>query len=316
MLRLLRVAVGACALTLPTLALARPPLVYHHVTSVPAPAGGSLQLRLGSQDAVVTVRPVHSVSVTVDIWARAGSDRAKAELVRRLAPTATIAKGQVLVSAPTTRGWHMDFGWGASPEVRVSIVMPADMKLDYRMGSGDLNYDNPAAANDIDGENGSGDTRIAGSSGRLNVDNGSGDVFVTLHGAADSATITAGSGDVHFSGSARSLVLRSGSGDVEAEASARSAMLRTGSGDISARWHDLAPGAVIQASSGSGDLLLRFPAETVLAGRLSTGSGDIESAFAATRSGSRHVLTLPGGANAVTLDASTGSGDLILRKGG
>lgn len=315
MYRLIRSLVLAGVAALPVAALAGPPQIYHHVSQVPAQAGGTLRLELGSQDVKIAVQSVKTVTVTVDIWARAGSDRRKADIVKRLAPEVSTQGGDVIVrSPPDERGWH--FGWGESPRTLVTVVIPTDMNVKYRLGSGDFGFDNPDARTAIEGEGGSGDAVVKSSSSEIALQAGSGDLTVSRGASGGEVKLEAGSGDINFSGSVDSLSLRSGSGDIDAEASAGNAMLRSGSGDLSVQWHDLAAGTVIDASTGSGDVTMTFPASTVLGGRLSTGSGDVESEFPATLSGSRHVFTLAGGANAVTLDASTGSGDLILHKRG
>lgn len=307
-------ALAALALmAVPALALARPPLIYHHVSSVAAPSGGTLQLRLGSQDAKVSVQPGTRVTVTVDIWANASSDKAKADLIKRLAPATSTQGNGVLVQAPENEGWSWHFGWG-SPDVLVTVVMPPGMNLNYRLGSGDFLFDGADAPTAIQGKSGSGDAMIKSSSKAVAVSAGSGDISVALNGAADEASLEAGSGDVNFSGSAKSLSLRTGSGDVSGHASTQSASLRSGSGDIQVHWKALAAGAAIRATAGSGDILFYFPADAVLGGMLSTGSGDVVSPFPATLSGDRHVFHLAGGDGAATLDVSTGSGDVILRK--
>lgn len=308
-----RVLALPAMLFLPAMALARPPLLYHQVTRVTVHPGGTLRLELESQDAKISVRPGTRLTVATDIWAHASSGRAKADLIKLLVPATSIVGNDVLVKAPENRGWAWHFGWG-SPEVLVSVVMPPDMTVDYNVGSGDFLFDTADAPTAIRGKSGSGDVVIESSSKTVVVSAGSGDVSVALNGSADEARLETGSGDLKFSGSATLLILRTGSGDVSARASAQSALLRSGSGDIRARWSDLAAGAVIKATAGSGDVLFYFPAGTSLGGVLSTGSGEVVSPFPAMLGGDRHVFHLAGGTGSVRLDVDTGSGDLILRK--
>lgn len=308
---------AALALALgPALACARPPLIYHHIATFAAHPGGSLNLRLGSQDVKIVVRSARQVSVTAAIWADVDSSHAKSALIARLAPTTSVQGTNLLVRSPNDR----DRGWHDSTSVRtlVSVVMPPDMNVDYKLGSGDLNFDGPSAVSEIRGDSGSGDTRIRSSSKTIAVDNGSGDLAVDLLAPAVEARLATGSGDVSFQGSAQSLALRSGSGDVRAHASAHAAVVRTGSGDMLIHWGKLVAGASIQATAGSGDVHFDFPATAVLGGVLSSGSGAVESAFPVILTGhlhsDHHFYHLAGGAGAVTVDIYTGSGDLILRK--
>ncbi|MGA7964736.1 MAG: DUF4097 family beta strand repeat-containing protein [Gammaproteobacteria bacterium] len=308
---------GAFALLLafPVLALARPPLIYHKVAEAAAHPGGTVKLVLSSHDVVVNVKAGDKVRVTTDIWASADSKDEKSRIIDRYAPTVESSGDNVRVQSPSHHGWH--FSWGRSPQARVTVVMPADMKLDYRLGSGDFHFDNPSAKMDIKGESGSGDVYFKGDPGRLHLSAGSGDMRVAT--GADSGPVSAhtGSGDIDFSGGATSLSLGAGSGDVTInDAMAKSAELGSGSGDVVAHWNKLASGASIKSSSGSGDVIMYFPSSTVIGGKISTGSGDVNTDFPAMIHGSHHSYTLAGGAGAITVDLDTGSGDISLHKGG
>jgi len=313
---MLRTAVFLALAAAPALALARPPLIYHRVANLVAHPGGSVRLVLSSHDVVVRVKPGTSVTVTTKIWADAGSDSAKKAIVHRLAPHVSAKGKDVLVKSPEHRGWSLHFGWGSSPQALVTVQMPPSMAVHYRLGSGDFHFDNPDAPNAIDGISGSGDVRIDSTSSRVSVKSGSGDLVVNLNGAAGPVHLGTGSGDIDFTGSARSLKLGAGSGDIQVhQASTRSASITTGSGDIVAHWRNVDAGGALHASAGSGDLVMYLPADTVVGGRISTGSGDVNSDFPVTVHGSHHSYTLAGGSGAVTVDMNTGSGDVTLHKG-
>lgn len=315
--RFSRLLVPAMLLILPALALARPPLIYHHVAALPAHAGGTVRLTLSSHDLVIDIKAGNSVSVTTDIWAAAGSEAAKSRIVKRYAPTVSADGGDIVVRSPRHNGWGWHFGWGESPQARVTVVMPPGMDVAYRLGSGDFHFDNAGAATSIMGESGSGDAFVVSASKQLALKAGSGDIQVRLDNAAASVGLGTGSGDIGFSGTTDSLSLKAGSGDITVgNAAAKSASITTGSGDVVVHWQKLATGASIEGGTGSGDLLMHFPADTVIGGRISTGSGDVNTDFPATIHGSHHSYNLAGGAGEIHVSLSTGSGDITLRKGG
>ena len=301
----------------PAAALARPPLIYHHVEKITAHASGTVRLRLSSQDAVISVKPGKQVSVTTDIWSSTSSKSNKEELIKRYTPAVWADGNDVKVGPPDHHDWGWHIGWESSHEVRVTVVMPNDMKLDYRLGSGDFKFDNPSATVAVKGESGSGDVYFKGNPEKLYLRAGSGDMQVAKGSQPGPVNVHTGSGDIIYSGSATSLSLGAGSGDITVgHAQAKSAELGSGSGDVVVHWDKLASGAAIKASSGSGDIDMYFPASTVIGGKISTGSGDVNTDFPALIHGSHHSYTLSGGPGAITVDLDTGSGDISLRKGG
>lgn len=304
-------------LTFPAVALARPPLIYHHVEKIAAHAGGTVELRLSSHDAVVTVKPGKQVQVTTDIWSATRSKNSREELIKRYTPAVWADGDDVKVGPPDHHDWGWHFGWESSHEVRVTVVMPDDMKLDYRLGSGDFRFDNPTATMAVKGESGSGDVHFKGNPEKLHITTGSGDMRVAKGDHAGPVYVHTGSGDIIYSGNATNLSLGTGSGDITAgHAVAQSARVGSGSGDIVLHWGKLAAGATIKVNSGSGDLDMSFPASIVMAGKISTGSGEVNSDFPALIHGSHHSYTLSGGPGAITVHADTGSGDITLHKGG
>ena len=316
MIRSTRSFILLLLLAFPAIAVARPPLIYHHVEQIAAHSGGTVSLRLSSHDAVVSVKPGKHVSVTTDIWSSTGSKSNKEELIKRYTPAVWADGDDVEVGPPDHHDWGWHFGWESSHEVRVTVVMPGDMKLDYRLGSGDFRFDNPAATLAVKGESGSGDVFFKGNSRELRLSAGSGDMQVAMGSHAGPVYVHTGSGDIIYSGDATSLSLGAGSGDITVgHAVAQTAKVGSGSGDIVVHWGKLAAGATIKVSSGSGDLDLFFPAATVIAGKISTGSGDVNTDFPALIHGSHHSYTLSGGPSAITVDADTGSGDISLHKG-
>lgn len=317
MFRSVRMAFCASLLALPAIALARPPLIYHHVEHIAAHAGGTVSLRLSSHDAVISVKPGKRVSVTTDIWASTSSKSNQEELIKRYTPAVWADGNDVKVGPPDHHDWGWHFGWESSHEVRVTVVMPNDMKLDYRLGSGDFRFDNPSATMAVKGESGSGDVYFRGNPKSLDLHTGSGDMQVAKGDQQGPVKVHTGSGDLIYSGVATNLSLGTGSGDITVgHAVAQKAELGSGSGDVVVHWEKLAAGAAIKASSGSGDIDMYFPASTVIGGKISTGSGDVNTDFPALIHGSHHSYTLSGGPGAIKVDLDTGSGDISLHKGG
>ncbi len=315
--RFLRPLVLLAAVAVPAIALARPPLIYHRVANVVAHPNGTVEIRLPMHDVVIHVKAGDSVTVVSDIWAATGSRKARQSVIRRLAPEVSAQGNDVRIAAPSQHGWDIHLGWGSGPEARVTVTMPPTMGVNYDLGSGDFLFDNPGAPNAIQGISGSGDVHVHSASRELSAKTGSGDIRVALDGRAGSALLRTGSGDIDFAGNAATLHLATGSGDIGVhDATAGRATIHTGSGDIIMHWSEVKAGGRIGASTGSGDVVAYFPGNTVLGGSLSSGSGDIDSAFPVMVHGSHHSYTLVGGAGAVELNVGTGSGDVSLRKGG
>lgn len=302
----------------PALAIARPPLIYHRVIKLAAHPGHTVRLVLSQQDVVIHVSSNNSVIVSTDIWADAGSTDAKSKIVTRLAPKISAQDGNVVIQSPTYNGWGWHFNFSSGPQARVTVTMPASMAVNYRLGSGDFRFVNPGANNPIKGYSGSGDVMVKSASTRLAAKTGSGDIFVALRQVNQSARVqlSAGSGDINFAGIVDSLNFSTGSGDIGiSNTSAKQALLSSGSGDITAHWQNLTVGTSLNASSGSGDLVMFFPVDSKLGGTISTGSGEVNTDFAATIHSNRHSYTLAGGNGAILLNTRTGSGDITLRKG-
>lgn len=313
--RSVRFGLWVFLLALPALAVASPPRIYHHVQQLPAHPGGAVLLRLSSHDVLVRVKAGDSVSVTTDIWSSAGSESDKQALIKRHAPAVWAEGNDVEVGPPNHHGWGWHIGWESRYQARVTVVMPNNMHLDYHLGSGDFRFDNPAATLAVTGESGSGDVYFKGDPQKLHLRAGSGDMDVTTGADTGSVSARTGSGDVVFNGSATNLALGAGSGDITVnDGVARSVVLRSGSGNLVAHWKKLDAGATVMSNSGSGDVVMYFPSATVIGGKISTGSGDVNTDFPALIHGGHHAYTLAGGQGAITVDLETGSGDISLRK--
>ncbi|GAA4619213.1 DUF4097 family beta strand repeat-containing protein [Saccharopolyspora hordei] len=140
----------------------------------------------------------------------------------------------------------------------------------------------------------SGEVRVSGPAGRVNVQAGSGTTSVEQ--ASDRATVRSGSGQLRLGTMAGGVHARSGSGDVEISSLGAPSSVATGSGNV---WLGTVSADVL-ARSGSGDLTIA----DATAGQveLITGSGELQ------------VSIHRGTAAEVDLTSSTGSAssDLVV----
>ena len=138
---------------------------------------------------------------------------------------------------------------------------------------------------------GSGDQNVEGLHSNLNLESGSGDM--RLHGLKGDVHAHTGSGNVEARDVTGTFNADAGSGDIRLEASvANDVRVHTGSGNIEARGVQ----GALHVEAGSGDITIDgVPSQ---AWEVRTGSGNVR-------------LRLPGEAG-FNLEASTGSGELVL----
>jgi hypothetical protein len=128
---------------------------------------------------------------------------------------------------------------------------------------------------------GTGDVKVAGLKGEIEVDSGTGDVVLEDTGSR--------------------LDIDLGTGDVSGTTRAGSAKVDCGTGRVDLRWL-AAPEGEIDVDAGTGKVTLSFPEKTALRTSLHSGAGEVESAFASE----------PGAKARVSVDA--GAGDVALKK--
>ncbi|MDA3643649.1 DUF4097 domain-containing protein [Saccharopolyspora indica] len=140
----------------------------------------------------------------------------------------------------------------------------------------------------------SGEVRVAGPAGRVNIQSGSGTTSVEQ--AADRATVRSGSGQLRLGTMTGGVHARSGSGDIEISSLGAASSVATGSGNV---WFGTVSADVL-ARSGSGDLTVADATEGQV--ELITGSGELQ------------VSIHRGTAAEVDLTSSTGSAssDLVV----
>ncbi|OGQ94003.1 MAG: hypothetical protein A2284_19260 [Deltaproteobacteria bacterium RIFOXYA12_FULL_61_11] len=166
-------------------------------------------------------------------------------------------------------------------DVDLTITIPKRCALDLHLGSCDAT--------------------VFGTEGDLEATFGSGDLEVQA--TLLRVTGRSGSGDVELKGTVLTGEWRSGSGDVELEALAGPFAVTTGSGEIELTVTTLPVDAKLNLRSGSGDIEVTIPAQLCPRPQLKSGSGTIVNDLAGCVG------------QAFDLEAVTGSGDLVLKKG-
>lgn len=168
-------------------------------------------------------------------------------------------------------------------DIHIDYLNYHDISVDYEITA--------PAETTVQSHSGSGDQRMEGLRGALNLESGSGDM--RLRDVTAEAHVHTGSGDVEARQISGPLTAETGSGDVRADES--------GSGDV-------------RVHTGSGSIELRGVKGSV---RAETGSGDVTVTGTQTgtwelRTSSGNVeLELPAG-SAFDLDATAGSGSVTI----
>jgi len=161
----------------------------------------------------------------------------------------------------------------------------------YRDISIDYEITTPAETT-VQTHSGSGDQRMEGLTGRVDLESGSGDM--RLREIGNEVRVRTGSGDVEAHEISGAFSVETGSGDVRVEANGNGgdSNVRTGSGNVELR--DVKGG--LRVESGSGDLTIS--GTQTAAWDIRTSSGNVE-------------LELQSGA-AFDLDATAGSGNVTV----
>jgi DUF4097 and DUF4098 domain-containing protein YvlB len=171
------------------------------------------------------------------------------------------------------------------------VTAPADVALNLRSGSGDIEVNNVGRW--VGATSGSGNVRAHGVHGPAELQTGSGDIELGESSQGDIKAKT-GSGSVRIHGLDGGLTVKTGSGDVEADGRVTGASgVSTGSGDVRLK---VAPDShfTLEASTGSGDIRVHIP------GAPQPGEG------------TRHHFTAAISGGGPALEVRTGSGDIEL----
>ncbi len=122
----------------------------------------------------------------------------------------------------------------------------------------------------VDAASGSGDVRVSSRQADVDIKTGSGDIKV--HGLTGKLSANSESGSIQGESLSNIRVL-AGSGSVRLDRLTASARVRTGSGDISLEWIKIPEKGMVKAASGSGDVILAFPAGSKLSSDARSGTG-------------------------------------------
>ncbi|HET7676106.1 MAG TPA: DUF4097 family beta strand repeat-containing protein [Gammaproteobacteria bacterium] len=299
----------APALALLALPAAAAPLHYHTEAKLPAHAGGTVEIRLGSEDLDVNIVSGSQVTMTVDVR----GDISREDAIKRYVPEFKANGNDISVRAPERHGWSNWSLFGHDIEARVTVNLPAGMNVDFNTGSGDTRFRGDTQKMEVRGETGSGDVDFRGAARRISMESGSGDQTLRLTAAAERVELQAGSGTLRIAGSAAQLRSETGSGDVDADDLTGAVDLRAGSGDISARWANGPTAAAVTIRTGSGDVRVHLPAGAQLAGVVESNGG-ISSEFPGKKEDDGDRLIFNGPAGSIPVRIHTGSGDVEILK--
>lgn len=172
-------------------------------------------------------------------------------------------------------------------DVVVRVPRGASVRVSHRVGG--IEGEAPGAVT-VDAA--AADVHLSRAGGRTEVETGSGDVVVR-HVPAGTSVHT-GSGDVRVEEITGAVTLDTGSGDVWVKRVRGDAAISTGSGDV--RVEDVTPGR-FSVDTGSGNVTVAADLSSAREATVHTGSGDV---------------TMRLTADAVRLEASTGSGDVSV----
>ena len=312
----MRRAVLAAALTLlvvgTSCARVRTPLAVHETRTFAAGADKLVRVAVGPVDVHVTVSESAAITATLDLDARSSSRAAAQRWITNHTPVFEDSASALEIRLPSTHRGVFVFGY-MNARARLDLVVPPACRLEVRTTSGDVGIGGDAViAAPARVTTSSGDLAVEGGVRELLAHTSSGDVRVTRHPLAGLEADTS-SGDVTLETGAESATVDTASGDIRLEKLAGALSATASSGDVAASWERIAPGANIRVRTSSGDVRLRVPAGTALAGEIATSSGSINSSVAGARSrhDRRFTFTAPG--PAVGIEVRTSSGDVGLR---
>lgn len=205
-----------------------------------------------------------------------------------------VYRGRNVCDDTRGRGWSWDDG---PPSVRLTIALPAGVKLAANTGNGDVTVDR--AGNDVTIRSGNGDVRISMTAGQVDV--------------------TTGNGELDIEGATGPVRASTGNGRVTVGTTSGPVNVRTGNGEIDVRMRTLAANTGDMVfSTGNGAIRVGLPASYVGDIDASTGHGEFASDFEIRVTGRlnpRHVRgTIGDGSATRRLRLSSGNGRIELRK--
>ena len=290
----------------------RTPLAVHETRTFAAGPDKLVRLDVGSIDVHVTVSDGTAITATLDLDARSSSRGAAQRWIANHTPVFEDSPSALDVRLPSRHRGIFVLGY-LNGKARLDLVVPPTCRLEVRTSSGDVGVAGDALL--------AGAARVTTSSGDLAVEGGvreliartsSGDVRITRHALVALEADTS-SGDVTLEAGVERATVDTSSGDIRLEGLAGDLAVGASSGDVSASWERVPPAASIRVRSSSGDVRLRIPAGTPLAGEIATTSGSIHSGIDGTRGRHDHQLTFTAAGPAATIEVRTTSGDVSVR---
>lgn len=264
---------------------------------------------------LLTVHAGDVPETSVNLRPHNPDSHADVELAKRT--TVDLTSGRLVVRSPRTARARLRSLLGGGERVDLDIALPAGSTLEVR-GWGDINAEGPLDTVDVD--TGLGDINVERVTGRVRVKTSMGDIRVgTTMGPAElrtsagslqvgraGADVTArtSSGDVRVDDGEGELRLSTSAGDVRVERAASAVSAKTSAGDI--RLHRVSSGSVT-AESTYGQLEIGVAHGTAAWLDVEAGHGVVRSEL--------ESVDGPGEADrTVEIRATTGYGDIILRR--
>ena len=290
----------------------RTPLAVHEARTFAAGPDKLVRLDVGSIDLHVTVTEGTAITATLDLDARSSSRGAAQRWIANHTPVFDDSSSALEVRLPSRHRGIFVLGY-LNGRARLDLTVPPACRLEVRTSSGNVSVAGEALL--------AGAARVTTSSGDLAVDGGlreliaktsSGNVRITRRPLVALEADTS-SGDVTLETGAERATVDTSSGDIRLERLAGDLAVGASSGDVSASWERIPPAASVRVRSSSGDVRLRIPAGTPLAGEIATTSGSIRSSVDGTRGRHDHQLTFSAAGPAVTIEVRTTSGDVSVR---
>lgn len=290
----------------------RTPLAVHEARTFAAGPDKLVRLDVGSIGLHVTVTEGTAITATLDLDARSSSRGAAQRWIANHTPVFEDSSSALEVRLPSRHRGIFVLGY-LNGRARLDLTVPPACRLEVRTSSGNVSVAGEALL--------AGAARVTTSSGDLAVDGGlreliaktsSGNVRITRRPLVALEADTS-SGDVTLETGAERATVDTSSGDIRLERLAGDLAVGASSGDVSASWERIPPAASVRVRSSSGDVRLRIPAGTPLAGEIATTSGSIRSSVDGTRGRHDHQLTFSAAGPAVTIEVRTTSGDVSVR---
>jgi DUF4097 and DUF4098 domain-containing protein YvlB len=289
----------------------RTPLAVHQTRTFAAGPDKLIRLDVGPIDLHLTVAEGTAITATLDLDARSSSRGAAQRWIANHTPVFEDSPSALEVRLPSRHRGIFVLGY-LNARARLDLILPPACPLEIRTSSGDVSVAGDALL--------AGAARVTTSSGNLEVEGGlreliartsSGDIRVTRRplGALEADT---SSGNVTLEAGAERATVDTSSGDIRLERLAGDLSASASSGDVSASWERIAPGASVRIRTSSGDVRLRLPTGTALAGEIDTSSGSIHSSIDGTRGRHDHQLSFTAPGAAVAIEVRTASGDVSV----